>query len=201
MKSQNSSVIIAPIGEPETKFSGKIHSIIHQKMQIGPKQKTFEKVQRAPGVRLLIVDIQGSILLTKEYRAEIQDFDFRLPGGKVYDSLDDFQTAKSTNQPIEKAALKAAKNEALEEAGIKIKDISLIHTSHCGATIDWTLYYFIVNDFEDLPEQQNDSIEENIEVHWFAPMEVEDMLNNLKIKEDRSQGVLYRYLNGMLDNR
>ena len=50
-----------------------------------------EIVRRPPGVRLLIVK-EGNVLLTKEYRHEADGYDFRLPGGKVFESLRDFKT-------------------------------------------------------------------------------------------------------------
>ena len=53
------------------------------------KNLTFELVRRPPGVRALIV--QGDkLMLNREYRYELDDWDYRLPGGKVFDKLEQF---------------------------------------------------------------------------------------------------------------
>lgn len=65
-------------------------------MKLGDKKTLFEKARRAPGVRLIIVK-EDKILLTREYRDEIKSFDYRLPGGKVFDKLSDYQKHQSEN--------------------------------------------------------------------------------------------------------
>lgn len=39
-------------------------------------------VRRPPGIRALIVNEENQILLSKEFRYELNDWDYRLPGGK-----------------------------------------------------------------------------------------------------------------------
>ncbi len=43
----------------------------------------FETAVRSPGVRLIIVK-DNQMLITKEFRGELDDYDYRLPGGKVF---------------------------------------------------------------------------------------------------------------------
>ena len=59
-------------------FRGKIVEVVQDAKR--------EFARRSPGVRLLIIK-GNQTLLTKEYREEIKSFDYRLPGGKVFDTL------------------------------------------------------------------------------------------------------------------
>lgn len=49
------------------------------------------------------------------------------------------------------AAKGAATIEAREECGIEVQkeDIELFRLSHCGATIEWDLYYFVIRVFDE----------------------------------------------------
>lgn len=74
------------------------------------------------------------------------------------------------------ASKDAAVIEAKEECGIIVdkKDLELFTISHCGATIEWDLYYFIVREFvmtgaQDLGEG------EYITYDWYS----EDQIINL----------------------
>jgi len=54
-------------------------------------------VRRPPGIRALIVDKESKkILFSREFRYELNDWDLRLPGGKVFDSLDDYKRSLET---------------------------------------------------------------------------------------------------------
>jgi hypothetical protein len=41
-------------------------------------------------VRIIIQNEEKKILLTKEFRYELDAYDWRLPGGKVVDTLDEY---------------------------------------------------------------------------------------------------------------
>ncbi len=56
-------------GLEEVVYEGEMFEVIKQPMKLGEKKKSFEKVRRAPGVRLIIVN-ENKILLSKEYRHE-----------------------------------------------------------------------------------------------------------------------------------
>jgi len=53
---------------------------------------------------------------------------------------------------ISEAAKEGAIKEAREEVGVEVKDISFLHKSVCGATVVWDLYYFVVKDFNQVPQ-------------------------------------------------
>ena len=105
--------------------------------------KGWERVVRAPGVRIILDDQNsGKILLTREFRHELDGYDYRLPGGKVFDSRADYQAARAQHIDIIQAATTKAVHEVQEEAGYTIVDPQLIHTSTLGATVKWDLYTF-----------------------------------------------------------
>ncbi len=56
-----------------------------------PDGRVFERVLRAPGSRIIIVK-DGKMLFTREKRGELGGkVDYRLPGGKVFDTNEVFQ--------------------------------------------------------------------------------------------------------------
>src|SRR3989338_6098287 len=101
----------------EIRYKGKLFEVVSEPVEIEGKMVQFEKVRRSPGVRLIMQDGQGNILLTREYRRELGKFDYRLPGGKVFDSLDEWNEFKQHGGDIIEKAKQAARKEAKEETG------------------------------------------------------------------------------------
>lgn len=156
----------------------------------GGNGKTFEKARRAPGSRLIIVSPEGRILITKEQRHELEQVDLRLPGGKVYDTLEEYNDALKDKVDIVEAAKAGAMREAAEETGLKIKNPELITVATAGATVDWDLYYFLIRDYEELPEGQQLEDGEDVEVTWMTSAEIRQAISNGQMQEWRSVGVL-----------
>lgn len=173
-------------------YRGKIMEVVERKVDIGEKTKIFELARRSPGVRLIIVK-DNIIYLSKEFRHEIQGYDFRLPGGKVFDTLIEFNDALSNRKDILESAKVAALKEAREEMGIITDNIKLFHKSICGATIEWDLYYFVISDFTQ--ENQNLEDGEDIELFPVSTDEALKMCLDGRIDEERSALTLLRYLN------
>ena len=184
-------------GKEEIKFEGKTFQIISQPWNFGGKAKTLERARRSPGVRLIIAK-SNKLLLTKEYRMELNDYDYRLPGGKVFDSLEEYKDALESGKDMLEYAAEAAKKECLEETGIAARKTKHFQTTNAGQTIVWDLYYFIVEDFEE--KGQNPGFDEEIYPEWKTFEEVKELCRQSKISEDRSLGVLFRYfiLNNVL---
>jgi ADP-ribose pyrophosphatase len=172
---------------------GKIIEVVQKEVEQNGKTKTFEFARRSPGTRLIIPK-DGDILLAKEFRHELKGYDYRLPGGKVYDTLDEYNTALSSNIDINKAAEHAAAKEAREEVGIQVKDVSFIHKSVCGATVVWDLFYFVVNDFEEGKQELEEG--EDITFEFVDRDRVKQMCLDGSISEERSALILLRYLEG-----
>jgi 8-oxo-dGTP pyrophosphatase MutT (NUDIX family) len=172
-------------------FQGRIVEVIEREVFLGEKTKTFELARRSPGVRLIIIK-DGIVHLSKEFRHETQGYDFRLPGGKVFDELHEYNEAIANKADILEHAKMAAIKEAHEEMGIIVKDAELIHKSVCGSTIEWDLYYFMVTDFEQ--DSQNLEDGEVIEASPVSIDEAKVMCLDGRIDEERSAMTLLRYL-------
>jgi ADP-ribose pyrophosphatase len=170
---------------------GKMIEVVQKEVEQNGKVKTFEFARRSPGTRLIIS--QGdSILLSKEFRHELGTYDYRLPGGKVYDSLDEYNAALESGVDINEAAKVAAIKEAKEEVGVEVKEISFFHKSICGATVAWDLFYFTVTDFIQVAQALEDG--EDIKTELVTREEAKQMCLDGRISEERSALVLLRYL-------
>lgn len=171
---------------------GNIIEVVQKKININGKEKTFEFARRSPGTRLIIPK-GNTILLSKEFRSEINGYDYRLPGGKVFDSLDVYNEAIENNVDINESAKVGAIKEAKEEVGINVKDLSLFHKSICGATVMWDLFYFVVNGFTEGEQNLEDG--EDITFEFIDKEKVKEMCLDGSISEERSALVLLRFLN------
>ena len=171
----------------EIKYSGKIIEVVHFKNG----SRTFEKARRSPGVRALIVS-DGKILLSKEFRQEINGYDFRLPGGKVFDALEDFKL--HINENLVQYATDAVVKEVKEEVGLLAKNPTLLKVSKAGATVEWDLYYFLIKEFKKNEKGQELEEGEDITFDWFNFEDVKQLCIEQKIQEDRSVGVLLSYV-------
>lgn len=183
-----------PSGPEKVAYQGRIIEVVEQTMEAGGKTLTFEFARRAPGTRLIIPTSDGKISLTKEYRPEIQDYDYRLPGGKVFDTLKEYNAFIQTGKDIKAEAERAALKEAREEVGVIAEKAELFAISKCGATVEWDLYYFIVDEYTEANEQALEEGEHII----VAPTTIEDaraMCLDGRIQEERSALMLLRYLN------
>jgi 8-oxo-dGTP pyrophosphatase MutT (NUDIX family) len=182
-----------PSGPEKITYQGKIIEVAEQSMKIGEKEIIFEFARRAPGTRLIIRTPDNKILLTKEFRPEIKAYDYRLPGGKVFDTLKKYnEFLKSGSAIIEKAKVAALK-EAREEVGVDATDAELFGISKCGTTVEWDLYYFVVTKFSS--REQELEAGEIIEAMPTDPEEARSMCLDGRIQEDRSALMLLRYLN------
>lgn len=183
-----------PSGEERIVYTGKIIEVVQQTLKVNQKEFIIEKVRRAPGVRLIILSPDKKILLTQEYRMELKEWDTRLPGGKVFDSLEEYNMFLRSGQGIAAKAREAAMKEALEEVGLRISDMTYFALSHCGATVDWDLYYFVIENYKENLSGQKLEPGENIKLTWVNLDEAGTLCLSGKITEDRSAMVLLRYL-------
>jgi 8-oxo-dGTP pyrophosphatase MutT (NUDIX family) len=167
------------------KYSGKIIEVIEE--QHG--SKIFEIARRSPGVRALIVK-DNKILLSREYRSEIDGYDFRLPGGKVFDKFEEYK--KHISEDLLMYAENAVIKEVYEEVGLVSKNPKFIKVSKAGATINWDLYYFEITDF--IQEKQHLEEGEDITFEWYSIQKDLKLISENKMSEDRSVGVLFNYI-------
>jgi len=182
-------------GREKIIFKGKLIEVVHQEMEVDGKEFTIEFARRTPGTRLIIVSPDNKILLTEEYRTDLQDWDIKLPGGKVVDSLKEHEKILQTKEGMLEKAIAGAKKEALEEAGLEVEEIKLYTISHCGVTMIWDLYYFIVTKYREHPDGQKLELGENIKLKWVSFEQAKSMCLDGSIREDRSATILLRFLN------
>ena len=181
-------------GPEKIAYQGKMIEVVEQPMQIGERQVTFEFARRAPGTRLIIPTKDNTIILSKEFRTEINGYDYRLPGGKVFDTLKEYNEFLASNDDIREKALQAAIKEAREEVGVIVEKAELFAISKCGVTIEWDLYYFVVRSFTE--GERTDSGEgEDITAVTTPIEEAKKMCLDGRFQEERSALILLRYLN------
>lgn len=169
---------------------------IEEDFTIDDKVKTIKRklVRRPPGIRAIIINEGNKILLSKEFRYELNSFDYRLPGGKVFDTIEDYQESLNNNTLAENV-FKTVSKEVLEEVGLIIHNPTLIKVSHDGASVEWDLYYFEIKDYE--VSSDGNHLEENEFVcgyDFYSFDEIIKMCQENKIHEDRSIAVLLTYI-------
>lgn len=183
-----------PIGPEKITYQGKMLEVVEQPMQIGEKNVAFEFGRRAPGTRLIIPLPDSKLLLTREYRTYLNGYDFRLPGGKVLDSLEEYNVFLKTDRDIGEKAREAAIKEAREEVGLVVNDLELFAISKCGASFEWELYYFVVKSFTEAEQQLEHG--EDITLAPTPREEIKAMCLDGRIQEERSALMLLRFLQG-----
>lgn len=171
---------------------GKMFELVHNEQ---PDGRVFEVARRAPGVRLIIENDESKILLTKEYRRELEAWDYRLPGGKVFDSLEEYDEFSASSNDIIASASQKAIAEGREEAGLDITELEFYKKSILGATVEWDLYIFVVTAWGKLDGGQELENGEQIEAdNWFTHKQVEDMILAGKLHEERIALVLLQWI-------
>ncbi len=179
----------------EIAYHGKLFAIVKKPLEINGEIKTLEVARRAPGIRLIIETDDGKIAMNKEYRHELAGYDLRLPGGKVFDSLDEYLAALEAGGDFAEHIAAAARKEGKEEVGIDSGDFRWVAKSIAGLTIEWDLHYFVVT-HPKIGEQQLEH-DENIEVVYLTKEEAEKACFDGSMREDRAAMQLLKYLHGV----
>jgi len=192
MKNQKSKLEMKP--QFEIAYKGKMFEVVTWEGKPGLK---FEAAVRAPGVRLIIETKKNGIqalLMTRELRREAGGVDYRLPGGKVFDSLDELDSHRESGNDISPIAQKAAEKEGKEEAGISGGEYKALEVSKAGASVEWDLHYFKVKN-ANIGEQELEEHEQgDIETVILSAEEVFEKLSKREIKEGRSADMLWSWL-------
>ncbi len=178
----------------EIAYRGKMFEIVTWEGKPGVK---FEAAARAPGVRLIIETEKNgmkALLMTKEIRREAGGFDFRLPGGKVFDSLNELDQHRESGNDISPIAETAAKKEGKEEAGISGGEYTPIEISKAGASVEWDLHYFVVKNSEIGEQELEEHEQGDIETVILSAEEIFYKLSQREIKEGRSADILWSWL-------
>ncbi len=173
--------------------TGKLFELVHIAQ---PDGRVFETARRAPGVRIIIADADAcKVLLTKEFRHELKGYDYRLPGGKVFDSLVEYEAFRESSRDILDAATEKSKAEAAEEAGMIIEDVELFKKSTLGATVEWDLYVFQALRWRKHADGQALEEGEQVDdVSWYTFDTVEQMILKGDMQEERIALILLQWL-------
>ncbi len=182
------------IGNEKIAYQGKIIEIVEQTMKIWDKEKIFEFARRSPGTRLIIVNDKHEILINKEWRSELNDYDYRLPWGKVFDTLNEYNASLMNNEDIVQQAIRWASKEAQEECWLAISNLELFAISKCGATVVWDLYYFVTKDFIQLENNELEEWEHIISQERMNSDALKKLCVSQYFNEERSALILLRYL-------
>ncbi|MCA9346582.1 NUDIX domain-containing protein [Candidatus Saccharibacteria bacterium] len=176
-------------------FSGKIWQIQQKHL---PDSRIFERAIRAPGSRIIVVR-NGKILLQREKRHELAGkTDIRLPGGKVFDTLEDFEAFQGD---IVEASRQSISQELLEEAGIVVnsENLNYLGVDFLGATVSWDLHYWIADNVEisQIGAKYHESEDLEIEGNFWADFDEvrKIVLDEDTFSESRSAIALLRFIN------
>lgn len=178
-------------------FSGKIWQVMQGLHKSG---KTFEKAVRSPGSRIIIID-KGMVLLSREKRRELGDkIDYRLPGGKVFDSNEEYAAFLLSDGDIIEESRKSISKEAIEEVGIVVapENLKYLGTDVLGATCEWDLIYWTSEQFsenEKGAEHHESEADEIMGTVWVGFDEAKNLaLDPDSFSESRSARMLLSYL-------
>lgn len=192
--------LITALDKPVEQYRGRLLRIATQRMGFPDmSEKSFEFAERAPGVRILVTDGER-ILLTKEWRSETQNWDHRLPGGKVFDTLEEYLVEKEHgDEHLQAWALAAARKELAEETSLQLPPDAFKHLgrSVAGATVVWDLHYYVAQ----VPKQEGTTLPgittgegEQTHPEWFTHEQVKSLCVGGHVQEDRTVAALLRYL-------
>ncbi len=185
-------------GEPIIVAEGKIGAIMQFPVLVdegqGYTEKKFEKFVRSPGTRIIAVRDE-KIYLQQEARLEQNNVpDWRLPGGKVVDSFNEYKQYLGKEIP-EPTILEAAAKELREEAGLESNNLTLFTKQICGATVEWDLYYIVAADAK--PVNENVEHNEGEDIHsnaWLSFAEVLEKCKSGEISEGRTVAALLEFI-------
>ncbi len=189
---------IIPNGAPTILSEGRIGAIVQFPVLVdegkGYIAKVFEKFVRAPGTRIIAVQ-NKTIYLQQEARLERNNvLDWRLPGGKVVDSFNDYRPYLTQAVP-EAMILAAAAKELREEAQLEATQLRFFAKKECGATVEWDLYYILAE--EICGSATNKLHEEGEDIHqgkWFTFTEILDKCAHGEISEGRTVAALLEFV-------
>ena len=162
--------------------------------------KIFESVTRSPGVRVFITSAD-SVLLTKEWREEHGKWDYRLPGGKLFETSSEFRCFREEKKDplaLEEKARETARKEVSEEVGMSLSAdrMRFEALSKCGSIIDWDLYFFSTS--VDPSERERSAVvtaeSETVQNAWFSSQEVKGLCLSGAVSEDRTVAFLLKQL-------
>jgi ADP-ribose pyrophosphatase len=172
-----------PEGNAEAVFHGRNFVVYRHEVELpGGESEEHEYLWRTDGARIIGFNNEGEVLLTREYRHELGDWDWRVPGGKV--------DAGETPQ-------QAAKREFREETGFEAGHLHFLWPTTLDSTVRYRRYFFIAKDLKSVGVSREAG--EQMSVHWIELDRAAEMALAGEIKEEISALALLRVRNSLDD--
>jgi ADP-ribose pyrophosphatase len=141
--------VSAPPPDHRIVFEGRHFRVVQEEVRSGRGIETFEYVWRADGARIIGLD-GSSLLLTREYRHELDGYDWRLPGGK----LDGAETPQQ-----------GAEREFREETGFYGGRWRYLWSTTPDSTVRYRRHFFLVTSPTSGPDTPDPG--EDVSAHWL----------------------------------
>jgi ADP-ribose pyrophosphatase len=136
-------------------FKGRNFAVRREEVELDDgRVETHEHVWRTDGVRIIALDEARNVLLTHEYRHELGERDWRVPGGKI--------------DPGEKPE-DAARREFREEAGFSADNLRHLWATTPDSTVRYRRFFFLATGLRQAEVAPDPG--EDITVHWL-PLEL-----------------------------
>jgi ADP-ribose pyrophosphatase len=152
-------------------YAGKVLDLdVDEVVEPGDVRATREVVRHTGSVAVLTVDAGGRIALVRQYRYAVDEALWELPAGRI-------DAGETPEQ--------AAGRELEEEAGIraaKLERLAFFYTT--PGFCDEKMYVFRATELADVPARPEE--DERIELRWFAPAEIDAMLDSGELREGKT---------------
>jgi ADP-ribose pyrophosphatase len=163
------------MASPRVIFEGKHFRVFHEDVEPEPGYSTtFEYVQRNDGARIIVLDGRR-VLLTREYRHELQGYDWRLPGGRL-----------NADEP----ASEAAKRELIEETGVRADRWKFLWSTTPDSTVRYQRHFFLAEGISVGDPSRDPG--ERLTVHWVELPSACELALRGEIREEISALSLLR---------
>lgn len=137
--------------------------------------ETHEHVWRTDGTRIVAFNDRGQVLLTHEYRHELGERDWRIPGGKI--------------DPGEQPEA-AARREFREETGYEAEAFRYLWASTPDSTVRYQRFFFIATQLREVGAEHDAG--EELTVHWVDLDDACDKALRGEVREEISALALLR---------
>jgi len=167
----------------EIVYQGIHFRVYHEDVRLtSGRSKTFEYIWRRDGTRVLAVRSDHTLLLCREFRYELNAYDWRLPGGKLDDEHE---------EPIVAAA-----REFSEETGFRALSLEPLGRTVPFATVHYGIHFFVT--YNPLRGESNPEEGESIDYSWFPLTQAGSMAISGEIREEISALTILRFIASIL---
>lgn len=131
-------------------FSGRNFVVHNRKVTLQDgSEEVHEYVWRTDGTRIIAFNAAGRVLLTREFRHELDGHDWRIPGGKV----DPGEVPES-----------AAQREFREETGFVAERLHFLWATTPDSTVRYRRYFYLASGLTEVEPDRE--VGERLTVHW-----------------------------------